>query len=479
MSKNKSHNSNRNLKYYLRSTKVKKSIIPNSESDSDNDSFASCSLFVDKIIPSVNITLPASIHPPRTEFHLSNDSLDSIDSDFFSPKDRTMVNNEEAEAAAASAIQVVNCLKIPDAIKDLPKFDGNPKLLYEFINNVEEILSLTSSVEGTAYSKILLRAIRNKVEGPANEVLNMYGTPLEWDQIKNNLILHYSDKRNETSLIRDLHNLRQHNSTVEKYYSEIIELQATMLNHIRLHEMDSNVIKAKADLFSEMCLNTFLTGLKEPLGSTVRAMRPDSLPIAFSFCIKEQNISYAKTTSYQITKPKPSFRPTNYYQTPPFRNYPNTTYHNNQQQKRFTPYGQQQKNFTPIYPNRGFPPGRQYTPFNQQPRSYTPNPFNRPNTFKPEPMDTGSSNHQFQRTQFSQQQQQPKNQQRELFNVNENEFPCSSRPNIPGHTNDSYYSNLDRFYRYERAEPQMTETEHPDLDDTNFRISGPINQSDT
>lgn len=50
----------------------------------------------------------------------------------------------------------------------------------------------------------MLRTIRNKIVGPANEALNMYGTPSIWENIKQNLITHYSDKRSETLLIRDI-----------------------------------------------------------------------------------------------------------------------------------------------------------------------------------------------------------------------------------------------------------------------------------
>lgn len=39
-----------------------------------------------------------------------------------------------------STLDIFNSLRIPDAIKDLPKYDGNPGLLHEFITNVEEIL---------------------------------------------------------------------------------------------------------------------------------------------------------------------------------------------------------------------------------------------------------------------------------------------------------------------------------------------------
>lgn len=205
----------------------------------------------------------------------------------------------EANPTMAQATDIISSLRIPDVIKDLPKFDGNPRLLYEFVSNVEEILLFIKGTDNTPQGQILLRAIRNKIDGQANEVLNMYGTPLNWDDIKRNLISHYSDKRTETSLIRDLHSLKQYGKPLEKYFSEVMEIQSALYNNLSIHENERAVINAKRELFSEMCLNSFLSGLREPMGSTVRAMRPGSLALAFEYCIGEQNIHYSRSDFYR------------------------------------------------------------------------------------------------------------------------------------------------------------------------------------
>lgn len=72
-----------------------------------------------------------------------------------------------------------------------------------------------------------------------------------------------------------------------------------MTNHIQTHEVNQNGITAKRELYTEMCLHTFLSGLKEPLGATIRAMNPSSLSAAFSCCIKEQNIAYISFRLHQ------------------------------------------------------------------------------------------------------------------------------------------------------------------------------------
>lgn len=194
--------------------------------------------------------------------------------------------NSDMIPNASIAMDVFNSLRIPDAIKDVPTFDGNPRLLFDFINNVEEILSLIPQLnDNINYKKVIIRSIRNKIIGQANEALNMYGTAIDWEEIRNNLIVHYSDKRNETTLIRDLHQIRQNQCTVETFYSEIIEVLSAMINHVKMHEKNVTVIEAKLLLYQEMCLNTFLSGLRKPLGSTIRAMRPMKLTDALNFLL--------------------------------------------------------------------------------------------------------------------------------------------------------------------------------------------------
>lgn len=222
-----------------------------------------------------------------------------------------------SSSATTPVVEMLNALKIPDGIKTLPTFEGNPKLLFDFIQNVEEILEIVKELENSPVYKFWLRAIRNKVVGQANEVLNTYGTNLVWKEIRENLISHYSDKRSETILIKDLYGLVQ-NNTIEGFYSQIIEINANLTNQLNIHEENSVVVKSKSILYAEMCLQVFLTGLIEPMGSIIRARNPSSLKEAFAYCICEQNINYAKRSKNpQLKKP---FQPTTVFK--PNYNYP-------------------------------------------------------------------------------------------------------------------------------------------------------------
>lgn len=329
----------------------------------------------------------------------SNSTIDGGDLTTFegsscSILDQMNQSTQPTQGPATNQVEIFNSLRIPDAIKDLPKFDGNQKLLYEFLNNVEEILLYIRGTDNTPYGQILLRAIRNKIEGQANEVLNMYGTPLIWDDIKNNLILHYSDKRTETSLIRDLHNVRQYNKAIEPFYGEIIEIQSSLCNNILIHEKDPGVINAKKSLYSEMCLNSFLSGLNEPLGSRVRAMQPRSLAEALSCCVKEQNISYQRAPQTNRVGYHTQYRP--------YENRFQQNRNRNQNWQRNQDYGN----------TRHLPPVDKRPQSNQFDRNFTPQVhFNRnrnqylPNSSRYQPYEPRHLNHDIPRIKASPSQQ--------------------------------------------------------------------------
>lgn len=401
------------------------------------------------------------------------------------------------------AVDVFNTLRVPDVIKDMPKFDGNPRLLFEFINNVEEILTMIPQADGTSTARVILRAIRNKVVGPANEILNTYGTPLAWQAIKENLVTHYADKRNETSLIRDLHNIRQNHKTVEKFYSEVIEIQSAMATHVRIHETEATVIAAKKTLYSEMCLNTFLTGLREPLGSTIRAMKPSSLSEAFVFCTKEQNISYLKFDANNTRQTANRYE-TNRNQNHNFFSQQRSfnIFNNNQQFVHSHPPQQMNKVHNPLNNQRGPVqyPQQQQRPFNtfNPPKHNGSTQFsNRQRLPRPEPMETSTgythlrsqpqnqAQHNRAPSNFFRQTGPPRFTSEELHSIHvENPYSvnestndsCSNEPN-------NYYQELDNYYNYtdqaDRDRDRDLLDTFKELDDSNFRIPCPTEQSDT
>lgn len=280
------------------------------------------------------------------------------------------------------------------ALKIVPVFNGDPNKLYRFIKTGEAVLNQYYDAENpTCFSNtVILSSIIGKLEGKAEEVININGA-VTWEEIKLTLIQNFADQRDENSLNRDLVNMRQRdNENAQTYYERCLSLLNCITNYVDLHETDVNLRICKRKFFSAQTLRTYLAGLKEPLGSTIRAMRPEDMPSALQFIKEEENIAYLQK--------KPVFDINS-------KHHLNST-HN---QKPFTPFTQNQnrfnnqKSFTPFtqnqnqYNHKTFPNFSQnqfnrkpFTPFTQNQHQFGQRPYKPWNQQRPTPMSGVSHN---------------------------------------------------------------------------------------
>lgn len=207
-------------------------------------------------------------------------------------------------AITANNMDLISSLKIPDVIRFLPPYDGNPKKLSDFINNVEEILLLIRGTDKTPYGQMLLRAIRQKLEGKADDAVHTSGAGLNWDEIKDALILHCSDKPDEQTLMFELHNLTYCQYPIHVLFEKICEIKTALFKLTDTKECEPILIKTKKEFFANTCLNTFLTGIRGPLGLAVRSMRPTSLQEAFEWAMKERDIYFQENRVKQENRKK-------------------------------------------------------------------------------------------------------------------------------------------------------------------------------
>jgi len=146
-----------------------------------------------------------------------------------------------------------------------------------------------------------------------------------------------------------------------------------------------------------MCLNFFSLGLKDPLGSTIRAVNPPTPARAFADCMKEQNISYSRHTSsvaprQQSTSAHKTFpNRTQIQSIPRYPNPPQFNFSTRPPQHIITPQNYQQARPRP-FQNPQFQPNNQYRINNNfQNKNFT-RPQNQNSSNKPEPMDVSSGN---------------------------------------------------------------------------------------
>ena len=130
-------------------------------------------------------------------------------------------NLAQAAAPQHPVENALRALQTPQIIRILPPFDGNPIKLHSFIRSIDDLMPEIETVRGTPAHTVWLLAIRSKIIGEADNILEFYGTGTEWEEIKANLITHYSDKRDEVTLIKDLTKLEQKSKDVEEFYKDI------------------------------------------------------------------------------------------------------------------------------------------------------------------------------------------------------------------------------------------------------------------
>lgn len=182
------------------------------------------------------------------------------------------------------------------AIRLVPDFDGNPNVLTRFIQLGDELAKQFCTPDSSELSKCaFINGILNKVVGPAARLINTNGVPSEWDGIRTALINNFADQRDETALYNDLALLTQGQNSPQEYYERCQTLFSTIMTYISLHETIPTTVNAKRDLYKRLTLQAFLRGLKDPLGSRIRCMRPDSIERALEFVHEESNTMYMQS----------------------------------------------------------------------------------------------------------------------------------------------------------------------------------------
>lgn len=180
------------------------------------------------------------------------------------------------------------------ALRLLPEFDGNPNVLTRFVHLCDQLVGqFVKSEPGFELSNLaLLNGILNKVTGHAARTINSNGIPETWQGIRNTLINNFSDQRDETALYNDLALLTQRNLTPQEFYEKCQSLFSTIMTYVTLHESIPTTIEAKRALYKKLTLQAYVRGLKEPLGSRIRCMRPETIEKALEFVHEEVNTLY-------------------------------------------------------------------------------------------------------------------------------------------------------------------------------------------
>lgn len=206
-------------------------------------------------------------------------------------------NNLDNNMAAGFKPEYLNCV---------PSFDGNPNDLNRFLGVCESIVINFYDRENpnSFHNVYLLQSIVSKLTGNARTVANIQNSQT-WDELKGVLRRNFADQRDETCLNRDLVVMRQlPNEKVQDFYDKILNVLNLLCSYVDLHGETQASKILKKNLYYDLALKTFLCGLREPLGTTIRCMRPGSLTEALQFVVEEENTRYFQNvTTKNFQKP--------------------------------------------------------------------------------------------------------------------------------------------------------------------------------
>lgn len=258
--------------------------------------------------------------------------------------------------------------KVPDVVKCLRNFSGNPMEFSSWKKSVDRILQIYEPIRGTPKYYGILTIIRNKIIDKADAALESYNTPLNWQAISKCLTLHYADKRDIRTLEYQMISLVQGNRTVQEFYGQVYNQLSLILNKIACMDLANEPLQLFTQSYRDKALDTFVRGLNGDLSRLLGMKEPVDLPQALHLCLKLENQNfrsdYAQRSrnfsngifSQPIQKSKPRFqqknhpnqqqfypqiayipRPqTNTYNQVPFQN-PNFHYNRNNHQNMYFP----------------------------------------------------------------------------------------------------------------------------------------------
>lgn len=186
-------------------------------------------------------------------------------------------------------------------LKCVPIFDGDPNELNRYLTTCESIINNFYDLRNpNSFQNVyLLNSLVSKLSGNAKLVVNIQNVST-WTELKDALYRNFADQRDETCLNRDLVMLRQlPNEKPQFFYDKVLHILNLLCSYVDIHEQTADAKALKRNLYNSLALKTFLAGLKEPLGTTIRCMKPTTLVQALQFVTEEDNIHYFQNFSHK------------------------------------------------------------------------------------------------------------------------------------------------------------------------------------
>lgn len=173
--------------------------------------------------------------------------------------------------------------KIPDIIKLIPNYSGDPKILHTWISQVDDALSLYDSLKHHQIYRTWVQSIRSKIVGDAHNamVASQVDQNLTWNAMREKLIEHFADKRDLMSLVISIPFMTQGQKSIDEFYQEMCTENANLAQKLHLDSKYRQNSEPIIDFCSSIVMNSFIDGLNKPISGFVRSSNPETLIQAY------------------------------------------------------------------------------------------------------------------------------------------------------------------------------------------------------
>lgn len=175
-------------------------------------------------------------------------------------------------------------LSLDTLIKFVPKFDGNRKELYPFLNDCDAAIELCPET----LKETLLKYIIHSIKGNARYLISN-GQFETYSELRSFLIVTFGDNKHISQLEHELRSCRQRpNESIIDYIHRIETCTNNLIGNVRLSTTDSKeVTNGRIKQIEDNSLYTFIFGLRPELSSAVRLSKPTNLSEATNFALDE------------------------------------------------------------------------------------------------------------------------------------------------------------------------------------------------
>lgn len=190
-----------------------------------------------------------------------------------------------------------------DVFKTLPEFNGDRVKYATWRSMSTTAMELLDDHRTSMRYFEALMIIRNKVTGPASNILNNYNTAFNFGAIIDRLDFTYADKRPFYVLEQELLVLQQGKTSIDEFYDKVNEKLNHIINKVNMTHKEKSVAKAFVESANEKALRTFITGLNHKKGELLYASHPTSLPEAYArlqtIMNDQERINFANRYNHQ------------------------------------------------------------------------------------------------------------------------------------------------------------------------------------